>query len=267
VSQARATLEADGVVKLKELGPTAERARVTDELRAMGFEVMKTVVRRPLEAQLSEALERGAFIPLKSIATFVRGATVAERQAAVSKLIAQGRALKVLREKVEMLVPSGTNVLSREEVTALLRALGNLSKLLTKVSKQRQASVLRADLVEQIQAAFPELLSQARARNDVPRGNGASADGILPRLLDALDATRDERLGLSFIPQVVNHLRREFTPGVVRTALIDAAGQGVIELRPEGGVNRLTKDELELCLPGPQGTRLSWARRLGGRAS
>ena len=172
VSQARATLEADGVVKLKELGPTAERARVTDELRAMGFEVMKTVVRRPLEAQLSEALERGAFIPLKSIATFVRGATVAERQAAVSKLIAQGRALKVLREKVEMLVPSGTNVLSREEVTALLRALGNLSKLLTKVSKQRQASVLRADLVEQIQAAFPELLSQARTveRNAVSVG-------------------------------------------------------------------------------------------------
>jgi hypothetical protein len=43
-------------------------------------------------------------------------------------------------------------------------------------------------------------------------------------------------------------------------AILEAERRGAIELRPEGGLNRLSKDELALTLPGPSKTRLSKIR-------
>jgi len=56
-------------------------------------------------------------------------------------------------------------------------------------------------------------------------------------------------------------LRPSFTSDAAREALLTAAHSSLLELRPEGGINRLSPEELSLCPPGPQGTRLSWARR------
>ena len=43
--------------------------------------------------------------------------------------------------------------------------------------------------------------------------------------------------------------------------LLAAAMAGFLELRPEGGIKRLSEQELLVCPEGPHGTRLSWARR------
>jgi hypothetical protein len=82
-------------------------------------------------------------------------------------------------------------------------------------------------------------------------------------VLDALDATRDVQTGLSFVPRLVQRLLSNVPLPVAHQMLLTAAREELIELRPEGGLGRLTSDELGLCPPGPAGTRLSWARSLG----
>ena len=81
-------------------------------------------------------------------------------------------------------------------------------------------------------------------------------------VLGALDATRDARTGLSFVPHLVQRLLSGTPVAAIHAALLAAAREERIELRPEGGLARLTREELGLCPPGPSGTRLSWARRL-----
>jgi hypothetical protein len=85
-------------------------------------------------------------------------------------------------------------------------------------------------------------------------------------VLDALEATRDERTGLSFVPRVIQRLLSDRPLTAAHEMLLAAAREELIELRPEGGLGRLTSEELLLCPPGPGGTRLSWARRLGDGA-
>jgi hypothetical protein len=46
----------------------------------------------------------------------------------------------------------------------------------------------------------------------------------------------------------------------VLEAVREAAQRGLIELRPESGLGRLASDEQALCVAGPEGSRLSWAR-------
>jgi hypothetical protein len=84
---------------------------------------------------------------------------------------------------------------------------------------------------------------------------------LMNRLLSAVDATRDSRTGLSFVPEIVAKLRPKLSSQAAGAILVAAAGDGLLELRPEGGINRLSEEELSMCPPGPQGTRLSWARR------
>jgi len=62
----------------------------------------------------------------------------------------------------------------------------------------------------------------------------------------------------------VRRLLPAMSPAVAREMLLLAASRELVELRPEGGLGRLTPEDLELCPPGPARTRLSWARLLEG---
>jgi hypothetical protein len=99
-----------------------------------------------------------------------------------------------------------------------------------------------------------------------PQASNAGSSGRSGSLLDVLDATRDARTGLSFVPRVVERLLPSVSLAVAHEMLLQAARDERIELRPEGGLGRLTNDELGLCPAGPGGMRLSWARRLDGTA-
>lgn len=74
-------------------------------------------------------------------------------------------------------------------------------------------------------------------------------------------------VGLVFIPPVVAHFTEQIGSGVpsvreVWDKLLTLSRAGRIELRPEGGLNRLSSYQLYLAPPGPQKTRLTWARLL-----
>lgn len=63
--------------------------------------------------------------------------------------------------------------------------------------------------------------------------------------------------GLAFIPKLSRKLGKR-----AHAKLLLAEADGAIELRPEGGINRLTATEKQLCIPGPHQTLLSWAREV-----
>ena len=68
-------------------------------------------------------------------------------------------------------------------------------------------------------------------------------------------------VGLSYVPDTVRALSKHGI-SAVQAAILDAARAGRIELRPEGGLNRLSREDLALCPSGLQDTKLSWARIL-----
>jgi hypothetical protein len=90
----------------------------------------------------------------------------------------------------------------------------------------------------------------------------AAPSPAVAEVLAAVDAAR-ETSGLSFVPTVVARLAPTVGPEAAKAALLDAAKSGLVELRPEGGLNRLTEEQKRDCPPGPQGSCLSWVRRLG----
>jgi hypothetical protein len=260
VAQGLDAIRRENAVKVAALGPKAIRALVISNLVSQGFESTKTFVRKPISVQLSAALADGAFVPLKSVAEHVAGASPVEAKSAARGLVAEGKALIVQRGTEEVLVPASSGVLSREELAAFDR----VAKLVSKAARSKTGvSLLCSDLAQALEQALPRsysALAKGGGRNVSP-SEKPRIPAVVSRLLSAVEATRDAQTGLSFVPAVVASLRADWGPDATNAALLDAANRGLLELRPEGGINRLSAEELALCPPGPQGTRLSWARR------
>ena len=259
---ARARLESEGAIKLSSLGTKSVRATLVSRLTAQGFEVTGTTVRRPLNAQLTAALAHGAFIPLKSVASHVVGSTTTEAKQAVRSLVASGAAKLVLRGTEEVVVPSDAPVLTRDE----LARFAEVAKVVAKAAKSKSgASLLRSDLAEALGHVLRDAPSAGKHTSSpnltAARVNNGGRSTLVGRLLSAVDATRDPRTGLSFVPKIVAKLRPVLDAQAAAAILVAVAREGLLELRPEGGINRLSEEELSMCPPGPQGTRLSWARR------
>jgi hypothetical protein len=262
LEHARTRLETDGALKLSALGSTAVRAAVVAELTAQGFELSKAWVRKPIRAQLVAALSDGAFIPLKSAASHTVGAAAPEAKRAALELVAAGGAKLVLRGTEQVIVPSETAVLSRDQ----LAQLAKVAKAAAKAARSKPAaSLLSRDLAEALAGVLAESSRAGKRTPSVESALTSARNGekqvLVSRVLSAVEATRDARTGLSFVPAIVAKLRPELNAQAAAAILVAAAGDGLLELRPEGGINRLSADELALCPPGPQGTRLSWARR------
>lgn len=252
------TLEKSAALKLSALGPKAVRAALVSDLAQHGFEATSAFVRRPLALQLAAALADGAFMPLKSVASHTAGGTAAEAKQAALSLVRSGAARLVLRGSEEVVVPPNTAVLSQVE----LRRLGELLQVVTKAAKSKSgASLLEADVRESLAGVLPSLSSARPPRALTQSPPTPAAPAPFDGLLMAVEAARDARTGLSFVPTIVEKLGPQLGPETASTALLAAARAGLLELRPEGGINRLSAEELALCPEGPQGTRLSWARR------
>jgi hypothetical protein len=250
-----ATLDREKAIARTSVGPAAARDRVIEGLRARGYEITPKVVRVPISEQLEMALSDGSYIALKAVGAHVRGAKAPEARRAALLLVERGRAHLVLRTQSETLVAATADVVTGRELASVATRVADLAKQLQKAARKgKGAGVLRADLRESLEAV-PTLRAQG-----VPRA--AEPTGTLPRVLRAVDNARDAALGLSFVPKIVALLAPDLEPGAAKRALLEAASRGLVELRPEGGLGRLTDAERQACPEGPQGTRLSWARRI-----
>jgi hypothetical protein len=263
VARARTLLEQCDALKLSALAPANIRKQVAAQLAQEGFEVTKSVVRKPLAAQVAQALEHGALIALKGLAAHVVGAAEAETKRAALALVAQGQAKLVLRGKAVSLSSIDTAVLDGDTLRALGRELTALQKVVTTALKAKPNTGL---LLSDVEQSLSQLLP-ASARTRAGAGNTkAEPAGDAPnrrrQVLRAVDMALDAKLGMAFVPRVIELLGLEgLSIDVAKAAILEAASREAIELRPEGGLNRLSTAELLLCLPGPQGTQLSWAKR------
>src|SRR5690606_8632628 len=85
-------------------------------------------------------------------------------------------------------------------------------------------------------------------------------DALRDALRGAILALRVEDSALARVPEVSRCLRERATAQAVIEALLAASRQGELELRPDGGIGRLTDDDAALCPHGAAGARLSWVR-------
>ena len=271
-STLRDDLERESAVKLNRIKPIPARAAIVKKLVQEGFEVTKAAIRRPLRVQLREALKHGALVPVGSLGSHVRGATAGELKREMEIAVREGAARVVLRDTAEVLAGPEVRVLSGTEVESLRMRVAGLAKALEKVTKKRGLNLLAADAHAALSEALavtgtPAQAKQgARAPSPRPESN-APHDHAMQALLDAVDSARDVRTGLSFVPAVVGRLAPALSTSAAVKLLLAAAERELLELRPEGGIGRLSQAELSVCPPGPHDTRLSWARRLMGGAT
>jgi hypothetical protein len=271
----RARLRSEGAVKLSTLKPPALRDDVARRLVCEGFEIAGSFVRRPLAGQLRDAVADEQAIAIRALPGRVRGASRVELEREVAAAVARGDLQRVARGGSECVVGPSQAVLGGQRLGNLYEALCLLTKMLAAAGKKKNVGVLASDVEHVLSAAThvleadristPRPAVGAKRAADVAPNADASPSGTpvdaLARLLDALDAARDERTGLSFVPAIVQRLSPVMTVSAAHDALLAAARRELIELRPEGGLARLSAEELALCPPGPVGTRLSWARR------
>jgi len=245
-----------GFVKLSAIKPTQARDAVVSKLVARGFELTRTNLRVPLPEQLRGALAHGATIAISALPAHVLGASKPELKALVDQAVRDGVAHRILRGRVESVVGASTEVLSPEAARTLSRVLGELASALSKASKASGLKLLSADVREALEMAQKAVPKAASAK--------LASESAIARVLQVVDVMRDGKTGLSFVPQVVERLAESMDTQAATQALLDAAARDLLELRPEGGLARLSSAELALCPAGPQGTRLSWVRRLAG---
>lgn len=262
LARVRQRVLAEGAVKLSALKPKALRDALVPRLVGEGLEANASWLRRPLAAQLHDALGHGVMLSRKALAALVRGASAAELQRTLKDAEGRGALRRVLRGKTETFTGPDAVLVGERDVGELRRALGALDKMLAKVTKTKGLSLLRSDVEEALGEAWQVLKRRATVVAEPAPTVPPAADVTLDVLLSAVDASRDERTGMSFVPKVVARLLPQMPLAVVQEVLLTAARHERIELRPEGGLSRLTPEELEACPPGPGGTRLSWVRRV-----
>jgi len=259
VARAESVLASDGSIALAELGPKPLRADVARALAARGFDVGKSKIERPATDRVRALLADGAFLPIAAIKART-GLSPARTKEVVAELVASGEARVVLRTAKETLVPARSQTVDARELAAIGRALTELAKTCVTATK-KGAGLLRED-VDAALARIRELTPEAR--RSVPPTRGSSAPGARP-IEDAIRAVADASTGLAFVPAVVDALAPRPARDV-HAELLRAAGAGRIELRPEGGMARLSPAERAACVPGPDGGVLSWTRVVGGPA-
>jgi hypothetical protein len=262
----------EGGVKLSTLKPKALAERLVPALAAEGFEVTGSWLRRPLGAQLEQALEHGAALARKSLAAQVRGASAAELQRALTEAERSGKLRRVLRGKAEVWVGSSVAVVSGSELLRLRSAISALEKALSQAARKKGVALLASD----VQQALEEVVQSAPRvpASRAPDGESAtvkqshdpaaSTEQALRSVVAAVGEACDQRTGLAFVPDIVRSLLPGMAAAVALDMLLLAASRELVELRPEGGLGRLPPADLELCPPGPGQTRLSYARLLEG---
>ncbi|MGD0676550.1 MAG: hypothetical protein ABSC94_14115 [Polyangiaceae bacterium] len=242
-------LAARGAVLKTEVTKRAGRGRaleIFDALVAAGFEVGARFVRRPLEAQIEERLVRGP-MSLRGADKVLHGASSLEVARAARRLVERGRARLVLRPTGLHLASLTAPVLDDRAQKRLLLAITELTKLL-KQSAKAKTGVLGAD----IEAALESAVSR-----------GPALPPTTTRDLGALLDQHREDSGLTFIPKLVRALGGASVRDALHAELLSGAHAGRLELRPESGMGRLSREDALFCVPGSHGMLLSWVRRIG----
>lgn len=255
--QVERDVRAAGAVPLRTIksteGKLSRRAQsaLFEQLGRRGLERTASALRVPLREQLARLLDRGEPVASASLRKQLRGASAAELKLVTRDLVKAGRAALVTRSGKEHVAARSPALLAPAELAALTDAIRALSRL-TASTRTRAGQLPRTLLREDAAAA----IEQAR------RALGDSGD-TLTLVLAAARAQTSQKTGLAYIPELARSLDGRLATDTFRAVLLRAAGDGLIELRPESGIDLLSAADAEACPRGPDGSPLSWVRVLG----
>lgn len=253
VAELIAVLRTDGSLPSRELTKRVPRTmllEVYDALTAAGYEVGARAIRLPLDEQVVAQLVDGP-VTLAALVERTRGATLAELKATAAALEERGRGKRVLVGGELGMVASEVAVLDSATRDALAKRLDELVKLV-RAARTKKVGLVRDDAARAIAALLPGATSSSA------RSQGAAGVSRLSQLVDE----HREASGLTSIPKLVRLLGSSVAKPEVHAELVRLARAGRMELRPESGMGRLSAEDLALCIPGPQGSKLSWVRRI-----
>jgi hypothetical protein len=253
-----------GVGKLKPPRVTLSRraqAELFDALARRGLERTARAVRVPLREQVAALIEPGQPIATAALRKQLRGVTsAAELKLVLADLVRARRAALVVRGGAEHVARVSEALLSREELAELAAMTRALSQLAAK-ARPRAGGPARTLLAADVLALIDPLRQQlGRAVDD--------ASDPVALLLAAARGQTDPTTGLAFVPEVARALDRRLAGDALRAALVSAARAGLVELRPESGIELLSPADAAACPRGPDGSPLSWLRVVaqdGGR--
>lgn len=240
----------DGAILKTEVTRRSSRTQVLDVFDALvraGLEVSARFVRRPLETQILERLNGGP-LSIRGLDKVVRGATARETAQMATSLVDRNRARFVVRGKDLLLARPDAPVLDTHAQQRLKAAVGALGASLALADK-KDGCLLQSDVED---ALRPFVGSPA------PLASAAIHD-----VASLVDAHR-EGSGLTSVPKLVRLLGGLSARDALHAELLRGARAGRLELRPESGMGRLSAEDASFCISGPQGSRLSWVRRIEG---
>lgn len=248
--------------------PRAEVERALEALTASGLEVAGRFVRVPIETQLANALARAELLPLRSVGSYVRGATKRDATLAATALVASKRARLVVRTTELLLASNDAPTLAARDLDRIEAAMRKLSSTI-KLARRKGGSLLRGDVEEALRSFMAPTKPETAKMVAVPETAKVAMVPEAPKpyardLRASIDEHR-ESSGLTWVPRLVRALGGVHARDAVHAELLRAARAGELELRPESGMGRLSEEDAALCLAGPQGSRLSWVRPIERR--
>jgi hypothetical protein len=252
------------------------KAELKRQLAARGLVVKPARVLVPFAEQVLALVSGGARVPLKELARRT-GFAQTETPRLLAGLVREGKVVVVQRTRMEVVVSPGERRLGDQDIERLRTHLDHLRLTLQGVTKKKRAvlvedvAALMTSLREIVEpagappetrsapaASFREMVSPPPAA----AASASSTDGHWEMIEAEIRALEDPRLPLVFIPDLMRRLEGRLGRDEIHRLLLAQADAGRIELRHEGGIGRLSPEELALCPPGPRGTVLSNLRRL-----
>lgn len=250
LAAAREHLSVHSVVARSRCGSKNVRDEVVARLASEGFEVSGASVRVPLATQLSALLATGARPPVSQLARTLKGAKMPEIRALLAAMVESGAARLVVRGKFITVVSSGERAVDVETIREVQRVAEELIRWVKAGAKAKpRATLLVADLGEKLKE-LEGLLGTATMRD---------SPDLRAEVISLIRARTDVRLGVAFVPEVVRGLPASSFEAA-RTLLVELAREEKVELRPEGGFSRVSREDAELCPRGASGALLSYVR-------
>lgn len=233
--------------------PPAARDAVDAALRAGGLEVTRSAVRVPARAQLIALLEGAPAIDEKGLAARLACVTGPETKALVASLMQDGRLLRIERPTGTALVLPSARTFDGDRASRLAEELARALKWVRRAAKAGLLERDVAELIARLGGAAEVVPLEAASR-------GTGSTSLLDLLARTAVKLAAEHGGLASVPTLVRSV--DAPTAKVHAALLEGHARGWFELQPESSMGRLGAEELALCLPGPEGTRLSWVRPL-----
>jgi hypothetical protein len=244
--------------ELPKVKPGA-RGELEEALVARGLEVTPRGVRLPAREQTLALFRDAPLVEEKGLAARLALVVPAEAKQVVAALLREKAIERVERPSGPALALPSVPLLDAGEAVRLVKELEGAIRWLRRAAKgpaNKRPRLLRRDLSD-LTARLGAAPDASDARKDPEAAPPASLLPLLARTASELAARHG---GLAPIPSLVRAIGAPTAQ--IHAALLEGHARGWFELQPESSMGRWSADDLALCVPGPEGTRLSWLRPL-----